>query len=124
MVHSEPFARPDGEVIQAETEGVVMTCEHASKLSLKSPYPGRFCIYCGKEVAKIEEHDGQLVLRSDTADKYVAVVYKNQQKVVEWIDVTSPKPLIRFKGEAEDIGFDVSSLITSFQKPEEVLSIE
>lgn len=101
-----------------------MTCEHVSKLSAKSPYPGRFCIYCGKEIARIEERDGQLVLISENAEKYVAVIHKNEQKVVEGINVALAKPLIRFKNEAEEIPFDVSALITSFQKPGEVLNID
>lgn len=101
-----------------------MTCEHISRLSQKSPYPGRFCIYCGKEIARIEERDGQLVLISESAEKYVAVIHKNEQKVVEWIDIAPSKPLIRFKDEAEEIPFDVSALITSFQKPGEVLNID
>jgi hypothetical protein len=99
-----------------------MSCDHISKLG--PDYPGRYCIYCGMEVAQIEVEDGQLVLKGENKRKYLAVVYKQQQKPVAWIDVASSRPLMRFMEDEREVEFKVSSLITSFQEKEEVLTIE
>jgi phosphoribosyl-dephospho-CoA transferase len=99
-------------------------CEHANKLSQKKPYPGRYCIYCGKEIARIEREDGQIVLRTGDNEKFIAVIYKNQQRIVDEIDVEQTKPIIRFTDLDEDVALDISQLISSFQKQEEALSIE
>ena len=97
-------------------------CNHMSKLG--PDYPGLFCIYCGEPVASIKAEDGQILLDNGKTRKYVAVIHKNKQKAVDWIDPDAARPRIGFKGEGKEVELDTSRLITAFQKADEVLSID
>ena len=88
-------------------------------------YPGRFCIYCGEEIVRVESHDGQLALvwrSDDRVSRYVAVVYEEKQYAVrqaEW----DPEGVLRLVLEGRTGTFRVrpQALLQAFQEPSEVL---
>ncbi|MEO0249405.1 MAG: hypothetical protein ABIN58_07655 [candidate division WOR-3 bacterium] len=100
-------------------------CEHVSKLG--PSYPGRYCIYCGREIALVELENGQIILRdlqTDKARRYVAVIHRSQQKPVEWLELGPSQSRIRFLGDGKEIDVDTAQLIMAFQGAEEVLRLE
>jgi hypothetical protein len=91
-------------------------CEHADRLWARG-YPGRFCIYCDAEIAEINAEDGQVVLTTGRGKRYVAALHQAQQRIVEQIDMTAP--YVRFKDDDQEVAFETSGLIASFQQPDE-----
>lgn len=103
-------------------------CEH---LPIKDkPYPGFFCVYCGKPVARLEADEyGQIYLESierGTERRYVAVIHKGQQRPVEHATLEGGRANLRFKGDADAVTVEPTRLISAFQDSEtekEVLRI-
>ncbi|RMG46826.1 MAG: hypothetical protein D6723_16730 [Acidobacteria bacterium] len=100
-------------------------CEHISKLG--SHYPGRFCIYCGDEIAEIDAEGGQIILKSKSENrrKYIAVIFNDRQVRVKSINLGGNDSDIEIEFEEEEgktkrPGRD---LILAFQNSEEVLRI-
>jgi hypothetical protein len=104
-------------------------CEHIPILD--KSYPGCFCIYCGARIANIEADEyGQLFresLEREAARRYVAVIHKDQQRVVERLSLDQGRAGIRFKGDADSTAVNVTDLLSAFQDGEderEVLRIK
>jgi hypothetical protein len=97
-------------------------CEHAAKLGLL--YPGRFCVYCGAEVARFESEEGQIALVKEGRRRYVAVVFKEQQRAVEQINLEPTLLRLTFTGDRQETPVSTAALITAFQDVEEVLRIQ
>ena len=99
-----------------------MTCDHASNLG--DNYPGCFCIYCGRQVARIDADGyGHIYLESELGSNYLAVIHKNRQRAVEGMTLDQGRPRITFKGDSAPTQVDTTSLISAFQDEEEVLKI-
>jgi hypothetical protein len=99
-----------------------MSCEHSAILG--DAYPGRFCIYCRAEVAKInaDEH-GQIYLERDGRRKYVAAIHKDRQRAAEGLTLDQGRPRITFKGDGDPTPVDMTTLLSAFQDHDEVLRI-
>lgn len=99
-----------------------MSCEHNPILG--DAYPGRYCIYCGVEVARInaDEH-GQIYLERDGRRKYVAAIHKDRQRAVEGLTLDQGRPRIAFRGDGDPTPVDMTTLLSAFQARDEVLRI-
>lgn len=99
-------------------------CEHSG---LGPHYPGRYCIYCGREIATVRLEDGQIALYYDpqtrTAPRYVAVIFRNQQRPVTRLE-PSQSGMRLFLDDDRDVEVNIAQLIMAFQDSEEVLRIE
>jgi hypothetical protein len=103
-------------------EREIAECPHSAKLD--ADYFGRYCIYCGAEVAKVDIDAGQLVLISRRRRKHVAVVLGGLQKIITRIDFDTPaKPKLIF-GNKEELAVDASLLMMAFQGAGEILKLE
>jgi len=99
-----------------------MTCDHTSNLG--ASYPGCYCIYCGRQVGKIDADGyGQVYLERELGPKYIAVIHKNRQRPVDRLVLDQGKLRITFKGDSEPTPVDTTALISAFQDEEEVLKI-
>lgn len=99
-----------------------MPCVHR----LGDEYPGLFCLYCGQPSATIgadRESGGQIYLERDGRRRYVAVIYKDKQKVVKELDDQQEHLVVRF-GDGDEAEVRTHELLLAFQNPEEVLKIE
>lgn len=97
-------------------------CEHSAILG--NNYPGRYCIYCCAEVARINADEfGQIYLEREGRRKYVAVIHKERQRAVEGFTLDQGRPRITFKGDGEPTLVDTTTLLDAFQDRAEVLRI-
>lgn len=97
-------------------------CGHINNLQ---NYIGLYCIYCGEPLIDIMQKDGQLVIRRkdiSKVQKYLAVIYKGEQKIVEIINPTFPFN-IKFEGE-DAIPIESTILLKALQDQREILLIE
>jgi hypothetical protein len=92
-------------------------CEHTPILD--KLYPGCFCIYCGVRIANIEADEyGQIYregLEREAARRYVAIIHKDQQRVVERLNLDQGRASIRFKGDSDPTNVNVTDLLSAFQ---------
>jgi hypothetical protein len=102
-------------------------CEH---LPIKDkPYPGFYCVYCGKLVARLGAEDGQIYLESierGAERRYVAVIHKGQQRPVEHATLEEKGASVRFKDDVDTVTVEATPLVMAFQDSEtekEVLRI-
>lgn len=90
-------------------------------------YPGRFCIYCGREIARLEAVDGQLALKypaeAPRETRYVAVVHQGRQHAVA--QLSAEKWPVELELQELPNKFRVSSeaLLLAFQDSREVLYV-
>lgn len=94
-------------------------CEHQERLWARN-YPGRYCIYCGLLIAEILKESGQVALVTGRGKRYVAALYQDRQRIVEHIDMAATPPFVQFKDDDQEIPFEPSDLIASFQQPDEI----
>ncbi len=83
-----------------------------------SSYTGKYCIYCGDELAQIYVNEGQLVLRDLRTNKrkYLSVIYNNRQMRAEEIFFGLPHPRITFSDrEKKEAIFNIDDLVAAFQ---------
>ncbi|MEM4202609.1 MAG: hypothetical protein QXS54_00930 [Candidatus Methanomethylicaceae archaeon] len=101
-------------------------CGHV--FGLGPHYPGRYCIYCGREIATVRLEDGQIALydpQTETARRYVAVIFRSQQRPVTRLELGPSQSRMRlFLDDGRGIEVDIAQLIMAFQDSEEVLRIE
>lgn len=88
-------------------------------------YPGRFCIYCGQEIARVENREGQLALvwtSDNRVARYVAVVYDDRQYVIRSLDEVGDGSLrLVLEGRAGYFRVRPQVLLQAFQDSSEVL---
>jgi len=96
-------------------------CEHAPLLG--KSYPGCFCVYCGAKIADIKaDGHGQIFLEPiERAGerRYVAVIHKDQQRVVENVSLEQGRARILFKGDGDATQIEATILLSAFQDGEE-----
>lgn len=97
-------------------------CDHVNRLP--PDYPGRFCLYCGRQVAELSVDEGQLQLESHRGRQYLALIHKGQQKAVETVVADPGCYRIWFRGEPKEATLTSSALIRALQDPQELLKLE
>lgn len=89
-------------------------------------YPGRFCLYCGEEILRVELRDGQLALGEPSGARvirYVAALYEGRQYAIRDASWTEDGTLILIlEGRTGRFRVRTPALLQGFQEPSEVLS--
>jgi len=102
-----------------------MACEHAAKLG--ADYVGLFCIYgCKESVAELGAREGQLFLKRDAEQSFIAVVQGNKkQKIVQQIDEQPEDSSLKLTfagGGAAEVS--LPNVLLAFQGAEEVIELD
>ena len=101
----------------------MIKCPNGHKLD--EDYVGLYCLYCKQPVALIENAEGQLALKrigSNYPHKYLAVIYKEKQRSVVNVEVTSEHTEIRFDNDELKDDLKTHLVLMAFQDPEEKLA--